>query len=143
MKIICDINELDKITYELHKKIFSQITEGIDIPVTSTQIYMLNFIRSQGECMVTDIANYLGVTLGAVTSLVDRLIDFKLVNRERSEEDRRLVIIKLSEEGEELLKQLDIRRKKVLSSFLEGMEQEEIMYLKNIMEKIVTKILNS
>jgi DNA-binding MarR family transcriptional regulator len=137
------MNELDKITYELHKKIFSQVTEGIELPVTSTHIYMLNFIRSKGECMVTDIANYLGVTLGAVTSIVDKLIDFKLVNRERSEIDRRLVIIKLSEEGKKLLEQLDIRRKQVLSSFLEGMEQEEIIYLRNIMEKIVAKILNS
>ena len=143
MKISCDMNELDKIAYELHKKIFAQITEDIDLPVTSTQIYMLNHIRRQGECMVTDIANYLGVTLGAVTSLVDRLYDFGLVSRERSEVDRRLVIIKLSEKGEEILRKLDVGRKQVLNNFLKDMEPEEIIYLNKMMEKIIAKILNS
>lgn len=143
MKISYDIRELDKIAYELHKKLFAEITKGIEIPITSTQIYMLFYIRTKGECMVTDIANYLGVTLGAVTSLVDRLHDFGLVNRFRSEIDRRLVIIKLSEGGEELLKKIDIRRKEVFDYYLKGMDREEIIYLSHMMEKIIMKILNS
>lgn len=143
MKISCDIKELDKIAYELHKKLFAKITEGIEIPITSTQIYMLYYIRTKGECMVTDIANYLGVTLGAVTSLVDRLRDFGLVNRFRSEVDRRLVIIKLSEAGEELLGKIDIRRKEIFDYYLKDMDGEEIIYLNGVMEKIIMKILNS
>ncbi len=143
MKISCDMKELDKIAYELHKKLFAKITEGIEIPITSTQIYMLYYIRTKGECMVTDIANYLGVTLGAVTSLVDRLRDFGLVNRFRSEVDRRLVIIKLSEAGEELLGKIDIRRKEIFDYYLKDMDGEEIIYLNGVMEKIIMKILNS
>lgn len=143
MKINCDMSELDKLSYELHKKLFAQIIEGIDLPVTSTHIYMLNYIRSQGECMVTDIANYLGVTLGAVTSIVDRLYDFKLVSRDRSEKDRRLVIIKLSEGGEELVNRIDARRKEILNQYLKDIDEEEILYLSRIMEKIFSRILNS
>lgn len=143
MKISYDMKELDKIAYELHKKLFAKITEGIEIPITSTQIYMLYYIRTKGECMVTDIANYLGVTLGAVTSLVDRLRDFGLVNRFRSEADRRLVIIKLSEAGEELLEKIDIRRKEIFDYYLKDMDGEEIIYLNGMMEKIIMKILNS
>lgn len=143
METICDMRELDKIAYELHKKLFPKIIEGIGIPITSTQIYMLSYIRTNSECMVTDIANYLGVTLGAVTSLVDRLHEFGLVNRSRSEKDRRQVIIRLSEGGEELLKKIDIKRKELMDYCLQGMNQEEIIYLSNIMEKIIMKILNS
>lgn len=143
MGISCDMKELDKIAYELHKKLFAKITEGIKIPITSTQIYMLYYIRTEGECIVTDIANYLGVTLGAVTSLVDKLRDFGLVNRFRSEIDRRLVIIKLSEAGEELLQRIDIRRKEIFDYYLKDMKEEEIKYLSYMTEKIVVKILNS
>ena len=143
MKISYDMKEPDKIAYELHKKLFAKITAGIEIPITSTQIYMLYYIRTKGECMVTDIANYLGVTLGAVTSLVDRLRDFGLVNRIRSEADRRLVIIKLSEAGEELLGKIDIRRKEIFDYYLKDMDGEEIIYLNGMMEKIIMKILNS
>ena len=143
MELSYDINQLDKIAYELQKKLFAHITEGIDLPVTSTHLYMLHHIRNQGECMATDIANYLGVTLGAVTGLVDRLHDFKLVSRDRSETDRRLVIIKLSEAGEELLIKIDNKRAQVLNSYLKDIDKEELSYLCNIMEKIVSKVLNT
>ena len=139
----CNMSELDKITYEVHKKIFSRNTEDIELPVISSHIYMLTYIRNHGQCMVTDIANYLGVTLGAVTSLVDRLHDFGLVNRERSETDRRLVMIGLSDKGQELLSKLDEKRKEVISSFLRGIEEEEIEQLAKTMEKIFTNILNT
>lgn len=143
MGISCDMKELDKIAYELHKKLFAKITEGIDIPVTNTQIYMLFYIRTQEQCVVSDIANYLGVTLGAVTSLVDKLYDFGLVSRYRSEIDRRLVIIKLSEKGEGLLRKIDIKRREIFDYYTKDIDKEEIIYLSKIMEKIVIKILNS
>lgn len=143
MNFSCNMSELDKITYEVHKKVFAQITENIELPLISSHIYMLTYIRNHGECMVTDIANYLGVTLGAVTSLVDRLHDFGLVTRERSETDRRLVMIRLSEKGEELINKLDENRKAVISSFLRGIEEEEIQQLTKTMEKIFANILNS
>lgn len=142
MKISCDISEMDKIVYELHKKLFAQITEGIDLPVTSTHLYMLIFIREQGECMVTDIAHYLGVTLGAVTSIVDRLYDFGLVIRNRSETDRRLVIIKLSEEGQELLRKIDMKRKQIFDFCFKDIDQKEIIILSSIMERIIGKLLS-
>jgi len=143
MKICFDMKELDKIAYELHKKLFAKITDGIDIPLTSSHIYMLFYIRTQEQCMVSDIANYLGVTLGAVTSLVDRLYDFGLVNRYRSEIDRRQVIIKLSKEGEELLNRIDMKRMELFDYYTKDIDKEDLIHLNNIMEKIVTKILNS
>ena len=143
MKISCDLSELDKITYGLHKKLFAQIIEGIDLPVTPSHIYLLNYLKNQHECMMTDISNYLGVTLGAVTSLVDRLYDFGLVCRERSEVDRRLVMIRLSVDGEELLKKIDKRRQEIFNYYLQDMDEEEILYLSKVTEKIIAKILNS
>jgi DNA-binding MarR family transcriptional regulator len=143
MRKSCDLSELDKIAYELHKKLFAQITEGIEFPVTSSHIYMLNYLKNQHECMVTDIANYLGVTLGAVTSLVDRLYDFGLVSRERSEIDRRLVMIRLSERGEELLKKIAKRRQEIFNYYLKDMDEEELLYLSKIAEKMIAKILHS
>jgi len=137
------MKELDKVAYELHKKLFAKITEGIDIPVTSTQIYMLFYIRTQEQCMVSDIANYLGVTMGAVTSLVDRLFDFGLVNRYRSEIDRRQVIIKLSEKGGDLLKKIDMKRMELFDYYTKDVDKEDLNYLNDVMDKIIMKILNS
>ncbi len=143
MGMDCDLKELDKITYELSKKIFAEVTCGIEIPITSTQLYMLYYIRAADECKVTDIANYLGVTLGAVTSLVDRLCEFGFVERKRNENDRRQVIIKLNKGGEDFLKKVDLNRKKIFAQYLEGMDQEEVSYFNSVVKRVITKILNS
>lgn len=139
--MICDMKELDKVSYELFKKLFAKITDGIEIPIKSTQLYMLYFIRTKGECMVTDIAGYLEVTMGAVTSLVDRLIEFDLVERSRSKTDRRQVIITLSKSGDDLLKKIDKNREKIIEDYFGDMDQSEIEYFSNMMKKIITKIL--
>lgn len=139
--MICDMKELDKISYELFKKLFAKITDGIEIPIKSTQLYMLYFIRTKGECMVTDIAGYLEVTMGAVTSLVDRLIEFDLVERSRSKTDRRQVIITLSKNGDNLLKKIDKNRESFIEHYFSDMDPLEIEYFSNMMKKIITKIL--
>ena len=143
METDCDLRELDKITYELSKKLFTEITNGVEIPITSTQLYMLVYIRTKDECKVTDIANYLGVTLGAVTSLVDRLCEFGFVERKRNKQDRRQVIIKLNNDGENFLKQIDEKRKEALTRYLEGMNKEEVKYFSSVVKGVIIKILNS
>ena len=40
------MKELDKVSYELFKKLFAKITDGIEIPLKSTQLYMFYFIRT-------------------------------------------------------------------------------------------------
>lgn len=46
-----------------------------------------------------EIASFTGLTSGSVTSLVDRLETAGYVHRERSAEDRRVVIVRLTRKG--------------------------------------------
>lgn len=56
------------------------------------------------KCMkMNDIADYLGITLGAATSLVDKLERQNIVERVRSEEDRRIIYVGLTSEGKDML----------------------------------------
>ncbi|MFH5185023.1 MarR family winged helix-turn-helix transcriptional regulator [Paenibacillus sp. TAB 01] len=52
---------------------------------------------------MNDIADYLGITLGAATSLVDKLERQNIVERVRSEEDRRIIYVGLTPHGKETL----------------------------------------
>lgn len=50
-----------------------------------------------------DIASFTGLTSGSVTSLIDRLEAVGYVRRERSAEDRRVVIVRLTPRGKRSL----------------------------------------
>lgn len=56
--------------------------------------------RTEGLIKMSEIANQLGVTLGTPTVTIDRLIKKGYVDRVRDEEDRRQVLIALTEKGQ-------------------------------------------
>lgn len=67
------------------------------------QVYFINFLQQRQSCTPSQIAQQFGITLGAVTGFVDRLEKLGLISRTRSVDDRRLVLIKLTDEGQQRL----------------------------------------
>ena len=53
---------------------------------------------------MTEVANDLDITVGTLTTAINRLIKKEYVERRRIEEDRRVVLIKLTAKGEEAFK---------------------------------------
>ena len=71
------------------------------------QVRILFYVaRIREEVAVKDLAEMLGVTPGAVTQLVDGLVEMDLVRREEDTEDRRIIRIKLTELAKGRLKEL-------------------------------------
>ena len=67
------------------------------------------------------------------TRLMDKLCDKNLIERERCEEDRRVVFVKITNQGLELLKTIDENNN---ISFLEKLTEEEATILSNLLDKI-------
>src|SRR5262249_44588623 len=64
-----------------------------------TQVHLLHVLRCQGPMKMIDLGQHLGVTARNVTKLVDALEAGGLVSREDSPDDRRAVLVRLSEAG--------------------------------------------
>ena len=67
------------------------------------------------------------------TRLMDKLCDKSLIERERCDHDRRVVYVKIKNEGLELLKTIDENKN---LSFLENLTEEEATILSNLLDKI-------
>lgn len=68
-----------------------------------SQYAVLAILEEQGEMTMGALAQCLGTTMGAVTNLVDKLVDAGRVDRARSEEDRRVVHVNVLPPGRELV----------------------------------------
>jgi len=55
---------------------------------------------------MSDVASELDVTLPTATSLVERLVEKRYVERETNPDDRRVVLCHLSEAGEQVIKHI-------------------------------------
>lgn len=67
------------------------------------------------------------------TRLMDKLCDKTLISRERCDHDRRVVYVRITNQGLELLKTID--ENKTLS-FLENLTNEEAQTLSDLLDKI-------
>lgn len=79
---------------DLHSKHLSKTTG-----LTAPQLLVLQSLRDKGEMSVGELANQVSLSQATVTSIIDRLEKKRLVVRERSKEDKRKVLVSLTEEG--------------------------------------------
>ncbi|MZP29837.1 MarR family transcriptional regulator [Heliobacterium undosum] len=72
---------------------------GPEYNLADGQIFLLYILWKSGTCKATFLADQIGITSGAVTGMMDKLAGMGLITRERSEKDRRVVMVTLTGEG--------------------------------------------
>ena len=85
----------------------SAIQSEQGIPLSHVQV--LAMLEEVGSMSVSEISKRFGIAKPNITPLVDRLVNAGLVDRVRSETDRRVVNIVILEEGRNRKKEIDGR----------------------------------
>jgi len=104
--------------------------------ITGAQTLLLRFIAVKGQTSPKGIADALGLTQGTVTSALDKLEEQGLVERTRSEEDRRVVHVTLTPSADEMMGRVEARARTHLGTLFEGWSVEEIRTLEALLEKL-------
>jgi DNA-binding MarR family transcriptional regulator len=86
--------------------------------------------------MMSSLAESLAVPLSTATHTVDRLVAKGLVLRNRSEEDRRVVQVEMSDYGRKLQEEFRGKRKLMACSWLEPLSSGEREIFLELMSKI-------
>lgn len=106
-----------------------------DIGLTIPQMVTLFAIRGAGTCRMSELAEATQQSAGTLTGIVDRLIDDNLVYRVRDSEDRRVVQVALTAEGERRLARAvdarhhDMERMLTLFSNIQINELQSLLHL--------------
>ena len=67
--------------------------------ITNNDMHIIEAIGLTGENTMSVVARKMGITAGSLTTAVNGLVNKKYVTRLRSEQDRRVVFLKLTEKG--------------------------------------------
>ena len=95
---------LPLLSRELHRSAFPKIRAA---GLTNAQFWILKWIAVAGPFSMTGLANYLQISSPTVSGVVDELVKRGLLQRTRTEEDRRSVELRVTNKGERLLEQLN------------------------------------
>jgi len=70
-----------------------------DVEMSPREVKAVLLLGVHGQMIMTDLAAALHAPLSTVTRIVDRLENKRMVERARSEEDRRVVVVRAGEKG--------------------------------------------
>lgn len=132
------------------KKIMMLIKQYLDqefksLGISEPQGLIIRALMEYGDMKVSDIAKRLDLSNSTVSGLVDRLVENGVVDRKRSEEDRRVVMISLAKSHRQPLKRhfesvftrvnkvMDLSSEQELDDIAKALEK-----LKGLLEKAQT-----
>ena len=92
--------------------------------ITPLQYRALKIIKDEHPTM-GDLCDLLYLSSSTVTELIDRLESNNLVRRIRSKEDRRVILLEITDEGISLLKNIREKKLEILSKALNLLSEDE------------------
>lgn len=102
--------------------------------ISPQQYNILRILRgAQGKMKVQTVKERMIERAPNATRLMDKLCDKNLIERERCEDDRRVVYAMITENGIQLLTSIDESKN---LSFLENLSDEEALLLSDLLDKI-------
>ncbi|MBS0445491.1 MAG: MarR family transcriptional regulator [Proteobacteria bacterium] len=126
----------------LMKRIMMSVVSQVDIRLeahglTSAQWGPLLRIKGAGRCTVAELARWLQVDAGAMTRLLDRLEKKGLCKRVRCTEDRRVVRVELTPEGEAAIVDVPAVLCDVMNGHLAGFSKTEWLALRSYLQRML------
>jgi len=109
------------------------------------QSSVLGMLMKNGEMKITELSNKLTLSSSTVSGIVDRLEKQQLVERSRSEEDRRIVYVKASPKFIEMHKESSKKIERSFEELLDTGTTEEIDKIIDglkTLKKIVSECIN-
>lgn len=104
--------------------------------LTSPQADVIFTLGNTNGMSFKEIGNRALITKGTLTGVIDRLVDKCLVERIPCESDRRKMIVKLTDEGQDLFNNAFPKHISYLKDCFDGLTVEEMYQAEKILNKI-------
>lgn len=121
-----DVEIIDELFLQLIE--FSKkhiLDESIKNEISPEQFKVLFQLYGKEKVNMNEIVENMYISNSASTILIDKLIKMELVERKRSDKDRRLVEVFMTNKGKELLSKIIQRRHRLINNVLDKLTEQE------------------
>lgn len=104
--------------------------------ISNNDMHIIEAIDIQEPRRMSEIAKRLSVTVGTLTTNMNNLEDKGYIVRERSTEDKRVVLVSLTEKGRKAFFHHRDFHKKMIKSIVSDLEEEEMKVLIRCLQRL-------
>lgn len=135
------MNNTERVLNELLVRTFNDILEieektlqsGHLSDLSVTEIHTIEAIGMYEKRTMSEVAQDLKITVGTLTTAINKLIKKDYVSRKRIEEDRRVVLVELTKKGKLAYRLHEKFHNEMVQSTIEGLtEKEEEVLIKSL-----------
>lgn len=106
---------------EIEEKVLRD--HGSDLSIT--EMHTIHAVGEGKPRTMTEISRDLNVTMGTLTTGIDKLIRKGYVVRKRIEEDKRIVLVELTDQGVEAKRMHDAFHQDMINTVISGLDDQE------------------
>ena len=98
----------------------------VRLGISMAQLHVMHMLEGHGELPMSRLAEMLDVSLSAATGLVDRVEERGFVERIRVPSDRRIVLVRITIAGRQMLDDVEILREGIIRRVLDELDDAQL-----------------
>jgi DNA-binding MarR family transcriptional regulator len=98
----------------------------VRLGISMAQLHIMHTLQRSGEMTMSQLADQLAVSLSNATGLVDRLEERGYVERRRVPEDRRVVVVRVTDLGARTLQESDALNVQLMRDVMARLDPDEL-----------------
>lgn len=118
---------------QIWKKIFDEHFPG-------SQSHLVFMLERRGKLRMSELAEALQLTAGAVTSASDKLIEGGYVARTRDEKDRRVVYLEITDAGRQTMAELRMEGRDTMKTVFAHLSEDDLQQFIDVFEQASDRI---
>lgn len=135
---MAETNMLDLLLDNLQRLFFPEEWICLDSSLSKIELMTLLIVDRRGKIIMSEIADFIHVPLSTATGVINRLVAQGFLQRQRTESDRRIVVVYLSEKGQQTTSMFKDTLVRYTSLLEQNLTDEE----KQMLLKVAGKFFN-
>lgn len=134
--------QFEKLFWNFSRNMSNIWNEIFEKRFPGSQSYILYVLDQSGPKKMSELADSICLTPGAVTVASDKLIKQGYIERIRNEEDRRIVYVNITTKGKEILHEMRSEGKEVMRAVFSHLSEADLKRVVEIFEQAVENLNN-
>jgi DNA-binding MarR family transcriptional regulator len=98
----------------------------VRLGISMSQLHVMHLLERHGEMAMSRLAEMLDISLSAATGLVDRVEERGFVERVRVPSDRRIVLVRITAAGRQMLAEVEDLRIGIIEKVLDRLDAAQL-----------------
>ncbi|WP_337100844.1 MarR family winged helix-turn-helix transcriptional regulator [Paenibacillus sp. YIM B09110] len=134
------IHRYEAAHFLVNRRLNALIRELMPEELTIDQFSTLRYLHSQGRSTSSELADIFCVGKSSITAIINRLFYKNLIYRLPDEKDRRVTYLALTEEGEQLFDEMDVKMYELLLKYISPFDEQEAITFIQTFEKLAHEL---